>query len=170
MIDSSVIRTIDNFPKEGIKFYDITTLLNNTEAYKQVIEAMLAVVEEVKPEVILGLEARGFLFAPVIAYQSHLPFVPIRKKGKLPAATYKQSYGLEYGKDVVEIHKDAFEENRRVLIIDDVLATGGTNSAAVKLVENFHPSSIDALFLIELVDLKGRDNITNCQIHSILKL
>ncbi len=170
MFDLSSIRTIDDFPTPGIKFYDITTLLNNGEEYRKVIEEMLAVAKEVNPDVIVALEARGFFFASALAYQLGLPFVPIRKKGKLPAAVYAQSYGLEYGTDVIEIHKDAFGENQRVLLLDDVLATGGTMEAAVKLIDNFHPASVDALFLMELKALNGREKLANCQIHSLVQL
>ncbi len=170
MFDPSVIRTVDDFPTPGIKFYDITTLTNNCEAYHEVIEEMMAVAREVKPEVIVALESRGFFFAPTLAYLLNLPFVPIRKKDKLPAATYSEEYALEYGTATIEIHQDAFGENQRVLLMDDVLATGGTMSAAVRLVERFHPASVDALFLMEIQALNGRDKIHNCQIHSLLQL
>lgn len=170
MFDSSVIRTIDDFPTPGIKFYDITTLLNNGKEYRNVINDMLAIAKELKPNVIAALEARGFFFAPALAFELGIPFVPIRKKGKLPAATFSQNYGLEYGSDIIEIHQDAFEQHQRVLILDDVLATGGTMAAAVQLVQNFKPASIDTLFLMELEALNGREKLSNCNIHSLLKL
>ncbi|MCR4738080.1 MAG: adenine phosphoribosyltransferase [Bacteroidales bacterium] len=170
MLDFSKIRTIDDFPTPGIKFYDITTLLNDGEAYRCVIDDMLAVAKSIRPDVIVALETRGFFFGPTLAYLLGIPFVPIRKKGKLPAATFSESYNLEYGTDSIEIHQDAIAEGKRILLLDDVLATGGTMSAAVRLMHHFNPASIDTLFLIELVALEGRKKLDNITIHSLLQL
>ena len=170
MFDFSKIRTIDDFPTPGIKFYDITTLLNDGEAYRSAIDDMLAVAKNIRPDVVVALETRGFFFGPTLAYLLGIPFVPIRKKGKLPAATYSESYNLEYGTDSIEIHQDAIAEGKRILLLDDVLATGGTMSAAIRLVQNFKPASIDVMFLIELNALDGRKKLENVKIHSLLQL
>lgn len=170
MFDFSKIRTIDDFPSPGIKFYDITTLLNDGEAYHSAIDDMLAVAKSIRPDVIVALEARGFFFGPTLAYLLGIPFVPIRKKGKLPAATFSESYNLEYSSDSIEIHQDAIAPNQRVLLFDDVLATGGTMSAAVRLVQKFNPASVDTMFLIELSALEGRKRLENVTIHSLLQL
>jgi adenine phosphoribosyltransferase len=170
MFDFSKIRTIDDFPSPGIKFYDITTLLNDREAYHEAINDLLEVARSVRPDVVVALETRGFFFGPTLAYLLGVPFVPIRKKGKLPAATFSENYNLEYGTDSIEIHQDAFAPNQRVLLIDDVLATGGTMSAAVRLVQKFNPASIDTLFLIELKFLEGRKKLDNVTLHSLIQL
>lgn len=170
MFDFSKVRIIYDFPTPGIKFYDITTLLNDGEEFRKVIDDMLAVAKEVKPEVIVALEARGYFFGPVLAYELGIPFVPIRKKGKLPYKTYAESYDLEYGTATMEIHADAMKEHQRVLLLDDVLATGGTITAAANLVENFKPESIDMLFLMEISALKGRDKVSKYSIHSLVQL
>ena len=170
MFNASKIRVINDFPTPGIQFYDITTLLNNSEEYHKVIDDMLAVAREAKPDVIVALESRGFFFGPVLAYELGLPFVPVRKVGKLPHKTYKETYNLEYGTATVEMHVDAMQENRRVLIVDDVLATGGSMNAAVKLVEHFHPADITLLFLMELNALKGRKKLGKYQVHSLMQI
>lgn len=170
MFDISKIRIVYDFPTPGIKFLDITTLLNDGEEFRKVIDTMLAIVKEIKPEVIVALEARGYFFGPVLAYELGIPFVPIRKKGKLPSTTYAESYDLEYGTATMEIHTDAMKEGQHVLLLDDVLATGGTITAAANLVERFNPASIDMLFLMEIVALKGRDKINKYNIHSLVQL
>lgn len=170
MFDVTKIRVIDDFPTPGIKFSDITTLLNDGEEYRKVLDDMLQVAREVKPDVVVALESRGFFFGPVLAYELGIPFVPVRKAGKLPSKTYKETYNLEYGTATVEIHQDAMPENRRVLIVDDVLATGGSMNAAAKLVEHFHPSSVSLLFLMELQALKGRRKLSKYDIHSLMQV
>ncbi len=170
MFDVTKIRVIDDFPTPGIKFFDITTLLNDGEEYRKVLDDMLQVAREVKPDVVVALESRGFFFGPVLAYELGIPFVPVRKAGKLPFKTYKETYNLEYGTATVEIHQDAMPENRRVLIVDDVLATGGSMNAAAKLVEHFHPSSVSLLFLMELQALKGRRKLSKYDIHSLMQV
>ena len=170
MFDFSKIRTIDDFPTPGIKFYDITTLLNDEKEFRNAINDLLEIAKQLNPNVIVALETRGFFFGPTLSYMMGIPFVPIRKKGKLPAATYSSSYALEYGTDSIEIHQDAIKEHQRVLLLDDVLATGGTMSAAIELVRNFNPEKIDTLFLVELSFLKGRDKLKNCSINSLIQI
>ena len=170
MFDASTIRVINDFPTPGIKFYDITTLLNDGEEYHKVLDDMIAVAREAKPDVIVALESRGFFFGPVLAYELNLPFVPVRKAGKLPFKSFKETYDLEYGTSTVEMHIDAIKENQRVLIIDDVLATGGSMNAAIKLVEHAHPSNITLLFLMELSALKGRQKLGEHQVHSLMQV
>ncbi|MCR4680010.1 MAG: adenine phosphoribosyltransferase [Bacteroidales bacterium] len=170
MFDFSKIRTIDDFPTSGIKFYDITTLLKDAAEFQRAMDDLMAVAKEVRPDVVVALETRGFFFGPTLALQLGVPFVPIRKKGKLPAATYSAEYALEYGTDKIEIHQDAIGENQRILLFDDVLATGGTMRAAVQLVNNFKPAAIDTLFLLELSALKGRDKLQDVNVHCLVKL
>lgn len=170
MFDFSKIRIIKDFPTPGIQFYDITTLMKDEVEYRNALNDMLEVAKEVHPDVIAALETRGFFFGPTLAYLLGIPFIPIRKKGKLPAATYSESYNLEYGTDSIEVHQDAIPDNKRILLLDDVLATGGTMNAAVRLVEHFHPASIDILFLLELAALNGRDKIQGCTVHSLIKI
>lgn len=170
MFDFSKIRTIDDFPTPGIKFYDITTLLKDAAEFQRAMDDLMAVAKEVRPDVVVALETRGFFFGPTLALQLGVPFVPIRKKGKLPAATYSAEYALEYGTDKIEIHQDAIGENQRILLFDDVLATGGTMRAAVQLVNNFKPAAIDTLFLLELSALKGRDKLQDVNVHCLVKL
>ncbi|MBO4488637.1 MAG: adenine phosphoribosyltransferase [Bacteroidales bacterium] len=168
--EKTKIRTIDDFPTPGIKFYDITTLLNDREAYHAVMDEMLKIAREVKPEVIVALESRGFFFGPVLAYELGVPFVPVRKKGKLPAETFQETYNLEYGTATVEIHRDAMPKGKRLLLVDDVLATGGSMNAAIKLVEHFQPTEVNLLFLMELAALKGRDKLKKFNTYSLLQL
>lgn len=170
MFDFSTVRVIEDFPTPGIKFYDITTLLNNGEEFRKAVDDMVAIAREEKPDVVLALESRGFFFGPAIAHELGLPFVPVRKKGKLPAETYEMTYDLEYGTATIEMHIDAIEENQRVMIVDDVLATGGTMQAAVNLVNKFHPSFVSTVFLMELTALEGRKKLADCEIHSLVKL
>lgn len=170
MFDFSTVRVIDDFPTPGIKFYDITTLLNNGEEFRKAVDDMIAIAREEKPDVVLALESRGFFFGPAIAHELGLPFVPVRKKGKLPSDTYEMTYALEYGTATIEMHIDAIKENQRVMIVDDVLATGGTMQAAVELVNKFHPSFVSTVFLMELKTLEGRKKLSNCEIHSLVQL
>lgn len=170
MFDFSKVRVVEDFPTPGIHFYDITTLLNDSEEFRNVLNDMLEVAKRINPDVIVALETRGFFFGPTLAYLMNIPFVPIRKKGKLPAAKYSESYNLEYGTDVIEIHQDAIKENQHILLLDDVLATGGTMGAATKLVQHFNPSALDTLFLIELKALNGREKLENCTINSLVQI
>lgn len=167
MLDTSKIRVIPDFPKKGIQFLDITTIMNNADYFQEVFNMLLDMAKEVKPDVIVGLEARGYFFAPALALALHVPFVPIRKAGKLPYTTYKATYELEYGEASIEVHTDAMKENQRVLIFDDILATGGTAAAAIDLVRKFHPTFVATHFLMEIQALKGRDKILADDIRSL---
>lgn len=170
MFDFSKVRVVEDFPKEGIRFYDITTLINDAAEYHKAIDDMLAVAKAASPGVIAALETRGFFFAPVIAYELGLPFVPIRKKGKLPGATFSESYRLEYGTAELEIHQGCMPPNKHVLVIDDVLATGGSMRAAINLIQHFAPASVSALFLMELTALEGRKKLSGYTVNSLIQL
>ena len=162
------IRVVPDFPTPGIQFYDITTLLNDPQAYRETIDTMVQIAKKFEPDVVVALESRGFFFGTNLAFQLGVPFVPVRKKGKLPFKTYQETYLLEYGSATMEIHTDAMAENQKVLIIDDVLATGGSMTAAVNLVNHFHPKDIHLLFLMELEALKGRKRLSKYSIDSLL--
>lgn len=164
------IRVVPDFPTPGIQFYDITTILNDAEAYRETIDAMLLIANKYNPEVVVALESRGFFFGSTLAYLLGVPFVPVRKKGKLPYKTHQETYLLEYGSATMEIHTDAMPEGKRVLVVDDVLATGGSMAAAVNLVNHFHPESIHLLFLMELEALKGRKKLSKYSIDSLLNV
>jgi adenine phosphoribosyltransferase len=159
MIDIQNIRIVPDFPTEGIQFYDITTLLNDGEVFQEVFRLLLEKAKQWRIDVIVALEARGYFFAPAMALAMNLPFVPIRKKGKLPFQTYSSSYQLEYGHANIEVHTDALKPNSSILLFDDVLATGGTAAAAVELMNYFHPKKITSLFLLELEALQGRKKL-----------
>jgi len=164
-----MIREVPDFPKKGILFYDITTLLKEKTGFKKVIDALTDQIRPHKPDVVLGIEARGFIFAPSVAYNLGAGFVPVRKPKKLPAETERISYELEYGMDTLEMHKDAVQPGMRVAIADDLLATGGTALAAVRLVEKLGGKVVAASFVIELEFLKGRDRLAGYDIVSLLK-
>ncbi len=167
MLDTSKIRVIPDFPKKGIQFLDITTIMNNADYFQEVFNMLLEMAKEVKPDVIVGLEARGYFFAPALALALHVPFVPIRKAGKLPYSTYKATYQLEYGEASIEVHTDAMKENQRVLIFDDILATGGTAAAAIDLVRKFNPTFVATHFLMEIQALNGREKINADDIRTL---
>jgi len=168
MFDISKFRTVNNFPKPGVKFFDITTVLNDTESFQELFQALLEKAQALKPDVITALEARGYIFAPALALALNLPFVPLRKKGKLPYKTFSEQYDLEYGNETIEVHQDAMKPNQRILICDDILATGGTAAAAAKLMKHFNPEKIDFLFLIELSFLNGREKIAAYDTESLI--
>ena len=155
----TVIRTIPNWPKPGIQFRDITTLIQNPDAFRYCIQKFKEQYEHQNITKIAGIESRGFIFGAALAHEMHLPFVLIRKKGKLPAETVSQEYQLEYGTDKIEMHKDAVEKGDRVLIIDDLIATGGTIEAACKLVEKLHGIVVGLAFVINLPELRGMEKI-----------
>ncbi len=165
----SIIRTIPDFPKPGINFYDITPILKDGKALAYTIDVMADHFVSMKIDVVVSMEARGFLFGPAIAYKLGAGFAPVRKLGKLPWETHKQEYALEYGTDTIEIHRDAVLHGERVLIIDDVLATGGTARAVTKLVQKMNGNIIGAAFVIELLALKGRNNLQNVPVYSLLQ-
>lgn len=165
----SLIRTVPNFPEEGIIFRDITTALKDKEGLEIIIRDFSERYKDKGIDYVLGADARGFIFGAAIAYNIGAGFVPARKPGKLPAATEKVEYELEYGKNSIEVHKDAFEKGGKVLIVDDLLATGGTAAAMVKLVENLGAEVYELAFLIELEDLKGRDVLKGHSVYSQLQ-
>ena len=149
------IRVIPNFPKKGILFQDITSITDDSKLFKKVVVELSNYVKKNKISKIAGIEARGFIFGSAIAVQCGLPFIPIRKKNKLPGTTYKQKYKLEYGEDEIQVHKNAANNKDKVLIIDDLIATGGTAIAAAKLINKFNPKSLEFYFIINLVNLDG---------------
>jgi len=163
------IRSINDFPKKGIIFRDITTALKDADTLKEIIDYLCEQFKDTKIDYIAGIESRGFILGVPMAYKMGIGFVPVRKPNKLPAATYSQEYSLEYGTDKIEIHQDAFEEGANVLIIDDLLATGGTAQAACKLVRKAGANLAGIAFLIELEALKGRDKLDAPKIVSMLK-
>ena len=162
------IRHVPDFPKPGILFYDITTLLCDPQGFRDTIDAMAAPYMGEDIDQVVGIESRGFILGAAVAATLGCGFVPIRKPGKLPAATHKESYNLEYGTDTLEIHQDACGNNQRLLIVDDVLATGGTARAAIDLVKKAGGKIIGAAFLIELDFLKGRDKLAGEPVYSVL--
>ncbi len=153
------IRTIPDYPKPGILFRDITTLLGDAKGFRQAVDALVQLHKGAKFDLVAGIEARGFILGGAVAHQLGLGFVPVRKKGKLPWKTIGQEYALEYGTDTVEIHSDAVREGDRVLLIDDLIATGGTAEAAVKLVARAGGNVMAASFVIELPELGGRERL-----------
>jgi len=163
------IRSVPNFPKNGIIFRDITTLLNEPRAFKYSIDQMARILQGKEIDVIVAAESRGFIFGGALAYKFGCSFVPIRKSGKLPYKVRKITYSLEYGKDCLEIHQDGFRKGARVLILDDLLATGGTAKAIVKLVKKLGGKIAAILFLIELTSLRGRSKLTGFPVHSLIK-
>ena len=158
---SNYIRDISDFPKKGIIFKDITPLLKNKEAYNYTIEEFKKRIIEKKIDYIVGIESRGFILGAALAQSLNCGFVPIRKKGKLPYKVISETYELEYGKDTLEMHVDALEANNNVVLIDDVLATGGTISASLKMLETFKVNIIECQFLIEIKALKGHEKIVS---------
>jgi len=163
-----LIRTVPDFPKPGILFYDITTLLKDKVGMAQLIDAFAAHYIGKEIDLVLGIEARGFIFGPALAYRLNAGFVPVRKPKKLPAPTAKVSYDLEYGTDSLEIHLDAIEPGQRVIIVDDLLATGGTMDATVQLVRQLGGDIVGLGFAIELDFLKGRSKFQQYDVHSLL--
>jgi len=164
----SAIRDIPDFPKPGIIFKDITPILSDPALFQYTIDLFVNHVADQNVEKVVGIDARGFIFGAPVALALGAGFVPLRKQGKLPAATYSESYSLEYGEDAVEIHRDAIAPGERVLLIDDLLATGGTASAAMRLLNKLGADVVSVSFLIELAFLGGRSNISSNKIHSIL--
>ncbi|MDP9482538.1 MAG: adenine phosphoribosyltransferase [Chloroflexota bacterium] len=163
------IREIPDFPKPGILFYDITTLLKDPESYRAAIDLMLAPYRDEKIDLVVGMESRGFIFSAPMAYQLRAGLVPVRKLGKLPAETITVEYALEYGSNTLEIHRDAIEPGQKVLIIDDLLATGGTVHGTIELVERLQGEVVGLGFLVELDDLKGRDRLQGHRVESVVR-
>ena|SRR5262245_2878382 len=163
------IRHVPDFPKAGILFYDITTLLRDPEGFRVTVDKLAAPYQNKAIDVVTGIESRGFILGAAVAQRIGAGFIPIRKPGKLPAKALKASYDLEYGKDALEIHEDAVERGQRVLIVDDVLATGGTAGAAVELVKRLGGELYGLAFLIELLFLDGRSKIPGNEVFSVLQ-
>ncbi|MCA9393253.1 MAG: adenine phosphoribosyltransferase [Candidatus Omnitrophica bacterium] len=163
------IRDIHDFPKEGIVFKDITTLLKDREAFRKSVDLLADKFRDTGIDQVVGVEARGFIFGAAMAYALGVGFVPVRKKGKLPGKTRSVTYSLEYGEDSLEIHEDAITPGTRVLIVDDLLATGGTIEATSKLIAEQKAEVAGIAFLIELRELKGKDKLKDFEVYSVLK-
>lgn len=162
------IRSIKDFPEEGIIFRDITTVIQDSKGLKLAVDAMVDKVKNLDFDVVVGLEARGFIFGMPIAYLLGKSFVLVRKKGKLPCETISESYDLEYGKAEIEIHTDSIKPGQKVVLVDDLIATGGTIEAAIKLIERLGGKVVDCLFLVELAGLKGRERLSNYNVDSVV--
>ena len=163
-----LIREVPDFPKKGILFYDITTLLKDKVGFARLIDALSEHYIRKEIDLVLGMEARGFIFAPALAYRLNAGFVPVRKPGKLPAETVKVSYELEYGNNSLEVHKDAISKGQRVLIVDDLLATGGTALATAELASSLGAQIAGLAFVVELDFLKGREKLKKYDVFSLL--
>lgn len=162
------VKSIPDFPEKGIIFRDVTSVLQDAEGLHLAIDQMQEKLEGVDFDVVLGPESRGFIFGVPIAYNMHKAFVPVRKKGKLPRATISQTYDLEYGTATIEIHKDAIQPGQKVVIIDDLIATGGTTEAVIKMVEELGGEVVKIVFLMELAGLKGRERLSGYDIDSAI--
>jgi len=162
------IRSIKDFPKKGILFRDITTLLKNPNSFRLAFDELYEQTKDLMVDKVVGIESRGFIFGAMLAERLNVGFVPVRKPGKLPAETEKEFYDLEYGKDSIEIHKDAIRPGEKVLIHDDLLATGGTAKAAINLVEKLGGEVVQVLFLVELSFLNGREKLKGYNVKSLV--
>jgi adenine phosphoribosyltransferase len=165
----AAIREIPDWPKKGILFYDVTTLLKQGRCLALTIDGLVAPYKGQQVDMVVGIEARGFIFAPAVAYALQTGFVPVRKPGKLPAASFQMEYELEYGTDKLEIHQDAIVPGMRVLIVDDLIATGGTAKAVAEMVEKMGATVIGLDFVVELTSLHGREKLAKYDVRSILK-
>jgi adenine phosphoribosyltransferase len=163
------IREIPDFPKPGILFYDITTLLKDPDAYREAIDLMVEPFRNDRIDVVVGMESRGFIFSAPMAYQLKAGLVPVRKLGKLPAETITVEYALEYGSNTLEIHRDAIQPGQKVLIVDDLLATGGTVKGTIELIERLKGEVVGLAFLVELEFLKGRERLDGRRVTSVIK-
>jgi len=164
------IRNIPDFPTRGIQFKDITTLLKNREAFREAIDRLAEALRTANPDLVVGIEARGFIIGAPVAYILGCGFVPVRKKGKLPAATLSKTYELEYGSATLEIHRDAIEAGQRVVVVDDLLATGGTTKAVCEMVEELGGNIVGIGFVIELESLRGRERLKQYPVVSLVRL
>ena len=163
------IRHVPDFPKPGILFYDVTTLLKDRDGFRMAVDEMAAPYEGAGVDLVVGIESRGFIFGSAVADRLKTGFAPVRKPGKLPSKTQRASYSLEYGSDSLEIHDDAVKAGQRVLVVDDLLATGGTAAAAVSLLRGLKADVVGIQFLIELVGLNGRDKLKNEKVGAVLQ-
>jgi adenine phosphoribosyltransferase len=164
-----MIRTVPDFPKPGIKFYDITTLLKNPYGLRTTIDRLTELIDDGRIDTVIGVEARGFIFAPALAYRLGAGFVPVRKPRKLPAETESVSYELEYGTDTLEVHRDAIGDGNKVIIADDLLATGGTARAVINLVERLGGQVAGLAFVVELTFLHGRERLAGYKVSSLIQ-
>jgi len=164
----SKIRTVPHWPIEGVMFRDITTLLQDPEAFKYCCDELYNRYKDQKIDVVVGIEARGFIFGAVLAYKLGCSFVPVRKKGKLPHKTVSHTYEKEYGPDTIEMHEDAVKKGDKVLVVDDLLATAGTSEASIKLIEKLGGEIIESAFVIDLPDLKGRERLKGYKVFSLV--
>ncbi|WP_409370167.1 adenine phosphoribosyltransferase [Lysinibacillus sp. 38-6] len=163
------VTTVENWPKEGISFKDITTIMDNGPAYKYATDQIVEYAKEVGAEIIVGPEARGFIIGCPVAYALEIGFAPVRKPGKLPREVISADYGLEYGKDTLTMHKDAIKPGQKVLICDDLLATGGTVEATVRLIEQLGGEVVGCAFLIELKELNGRSKLGDLSVKTLIQ-
>ena len=163
------IREIPDFPKPGILFYDITTLLKDPAAYRESIDLMMEPFRKERPDLVVGMESRGFIFSAPMAYELGAGLVPVRKLGKLPAETLSIEYALEYGSNTLEIHRDAIQPGQKVLIVDDLLATGGTVHGTIELIERLKGDIVGLAFLVELDFLHGRDRLDGRRVTSVIR-
>ena len=162
------VRSIPDFPEPGIIFRDVTSILQDADGLKLAIDSMQECLKDTEVDVIVGTESRGFMFGVPIAYNLHKPFVPVRKKGKLPCETVSRSYVLEYGSATIEMHRDSIKPGQKVAVIDDLIATGGTVEAAVKLIEELGGEVVKIVFLMELAGLKGREKLAGYDVASVI--
>ena len=163
------VRSIPDFPEPGVIFRDVTSILQDADGLSLAIDSMQSYLKDMDLDVIVGLESRGFMFGVPIAYNLHKAFVPVRKKGKLPCETISQTYDLEYGSEEIEIHKDAIRPGQKVAVVDDLIATGGTVEAAVKLIERLGGEVVKIVFLMELEGLNGREKLEGYNVDSVIR-
>ena len=163
------VRSIPDFPEPGIIFRDVTSVIQDADGLQLAIDSMQDCLKDTDVDVIVGTESRGFIFGAPLAYVMHKPFVPIRKKGKLPCETVEKTYDLEYGTATIEMHKDAIQKGEKVVLLDDLIATGGTMKAAAELVEELGGEVVKMLFLIELSDLNGREVLKDYDVESVVQ-
>ncbi|MCI6022124.1 MAG: adenine phosphoribosyltransferase [Clostridia bacterium] len=163
------VRSIPDFPEKGIIFRDVTSVLQDADGLHLAIDGIQNILSDVDFDVVVGPESRGFIFGVPVAYNMHKAFVPVRKKGKLPCETISQEYALEYGTATIEMHKDSIKPGQKVVIIDDLIATGGTTEAIIKLVEELGGKVVKIAFLMELEGLKGRDKLAGYSVDSVIK-
>lgn len=163
------VRSIPDFPEKGIIFRDVTSVLQDADGLKLAIDSMQELLKDVDFDVVVGAESRGFVFGTPIAYNLHKPFVLVRKKGKLPCETISKEYDLEYGSAVIEMHKDSIKPGQKVVLVDDLIATGGTIQAAAELVESLGGEVVKIIFLMELAGLKGREKLAKYDVASVIR-
>lgn len=162
------VRTIPDFPEPGVMFRDVTSVLQDADGLQLAIDSMQELVKDLEYDVVAGAESRGFIFGTPIAYKNHKPFVLIRKKGKLPSETVSVEYDLEYGKAVIEMHKDSIKPGQKILVVDDLIATGGTTEAMIKLIESLGGIVVGIVVLMELAGLKGRERLKGYRLDSAI--